>query len=417
MTIAAKRWGLIFIALFCFGFTGQEIELEQYFNARYSANFLKSTNNVKFVMPPGTKGRIQETKKFYSGNYGLRVELTSGPHKGEKVWVYYDPENPRMKLYPSAEAEAHEKPTQEVEKAEKIKTTETVEALRAPASEPATTSREAANMVRQLQGANDLVQKTLPCDDCEVKNNYSTALSKNESVPGDRDYQDPPILRSPTRTENPHKDSRAILRQVGPYGEGTLLGQSKPSRFYFQNNGPNKVVMKPGASVYRSWEFYHPGDARQDLRFTVTDSPSATNSHLQNSYMMVFPRKTLPHIRVEGQKQIVTLPTGETVTFDVRTKEILNGVMSEGPLSPATKSERPPSVTYNGTGVLVRVDKRADDPRRAAAKVMISKQGRTCTVPRKDLWPDQRESSSFHFKFFSDQDFDRYLKQKCGFGL
>ncbi len=417
MTMSWKRWGLILIASFCFGFTGQEIELERYFNARYSANFLKSTKNIKFVMPPGTKGRIQETKKFYSGNYGLRVEITSGPNKGEKVWVYYDPKNPRMKLYPSDEAEVQEKPTEEVEKAEKVKTTEAVEALRAPATEPLTTSREASNMIRQLEGANDLVQKTLPCDDCEVKNNYSTATSKIESVPGDRDFQDPPVIRPPTRTENPHKDSRAMLRQVGAYGEGTLLGQSKPSRFYFQNNGPNKVILKPGPSVYRSWEFYHPGDARQDLRFTVTDSPSGTNSYLQNSYMMVFPRKTLPHIRVEGQKQIVTLPTGETVTFDVRTKEIINGVMSEGPLSPPTNSERPPSVTYNGNGVLVRVDKRADDPRRAAAKVVISKQGRTCTVPRKDLWPDQRESSSFHFKYFSDQDFDRYLKQKCGFGL
>lgn len=416
MVMSWKRWGLILITAFCFGFTGQEIELERYFNARYSANFLKSTKNIKFVMPPGTKGRVQETKKFHSGNYGLRVELTSGPHKGEKVWVYYDPKNPRMKLYPSEEAEREEKPTEQVEKAEKIKTTEAMEVLRAPAAEPSTTSREASNMIRQLEGANDLVQKTLPCDDCEVKQSYSTAATKIESVPGDRDFQDPPVLRAPTRTENPHKDSRAILRQVGSYGEGTLLGDKKPSRFYFQNNGPNKVILRPGPSVYRSWEFYHPGDARQDLRFTVTDSPSGTN-YLQNSYMMVFPRKTLPHIRVEGQKQIVTLPTGETVTFDARTKEILNGVMSEGPLSPPTHSEHPPSVTYNGTGVLVRVDKRADDPRRAAAKVVISKQGRTCTVPRKDLWPDQRESSSFHFKYFSDQDFDRYLRQKCGFGL
>ncbi|MNL85323.1 hypothetical protein D3C87_2135970 [compost metagenome] len=65
------------------------------------------------------------------------------------------------------------------------------------------------------------------------------------------------------------------------------------------------------------------------------------------------------------------------------------------------------------------VGKPGDEPRRAVGdrNVTITKQGKKCVVPKKELWPDQRESSAFHFKYFSDKDFDNYLQRRCKFGL
>ncbi|MNT55851.1 hypothetical protein D3C72_1931200 [compost metagenome] len=154
--------------------------------------------------------------------------------------------------------------------------------------------------------------------------------------------------------------------------------------------------------------------------FTVSDAPNGTISATQENVFMLFPRHTLPHIRTEGNKQVVTLPTGETVTFNTRTKEIIGGVLSEdGPMALGGGTKNLSKISYGGKGVMIRAVAGGSDPRLAAKSVgtaVVTKQGKSCSVPKKDLW-DQRGSSAVHFKYFSDKDFDTYLQRKCGFGL
>jgi hypothetical protein len=77
---------------------GQEIELQVDFNARATRDFTKQAGNIKFVMPTGTKLRVEEARKLNSGHYGLFVEVLSGKNQSQKVWVYYNTDNPRIKL-------------------------------------------------------------------------------------------------------------------------------------------------------------------------------------------------------------------------------------------------------------------------------------------------------------------------------
>lgn len=98
-----KRTHIYIVAMMAFifvGFTGAErhIELTGSFNARSSANFTQDTRNILFTLSTGTKAEILSHRKFNSGNYGLQVKVSSGPHAGKTVWVYYNNSRPHMKL-------------------------------------------------------------------------------------------------------------------------------------------------------------------------------------------------------------------------------------------------------------------------------------------------------------------------------
>ncbi|MNK95327.1 hypothetical protein D3C87_1155590 [compost metagenome] len=442
------------------------VELEQYFNARYSANFLKATKNVKFVIPPGTQGKIEEVKKFDSGNFGLQVTLQNGKNKGEKVWVYYKPSSPGMKLFESdAEKSAA---TTVVDEAKSAVTTEPTNAWRTPAGEPiplVVNKEYAEELMKKLDNVKEKIavvenKNQKPCDDdCKLaQQTYGRDLPKAEEKPiekmkekpvekpkaqpepiraaGVREEfrdelapasrfqgttsQDTPVLRPIPNTENRKGITYPICRpQPGDFYRCAEKGQAE-EKFSFANSGPNRVVPAGSRERNRQWEFRFPGQARQDLMFTVSDAPNGTISATQENVFMLFPRHTLPHIRTEGNKQVVTLPTGETVTFNTRTKEIIGGVLSEdGPMALGGGTKNLSKISYGGKGVMIRAVAGGSDPRLAAKSVgtaVVTKQGKSCSVPKKDLW-DQRGSSAVHFKYFSDKDFDTYLQRKCGFGL
>jgi hypothetical protein len=110
------------------------------------------------------------------------------------------------------------------------------------------------------------------------------------------------------------------------------------------------------------------------------------------------------------------LPTGEIVVFDSQGK-IIGGPLSE---NGALKQGQKANVSYSGSGITLRVDTAGADPRfskKFADQAVISKQGRECRVPKKDLWPDQGEHSAMHFKFPTDAAFESYLQAKCKFGI
>lgn len=164
------------------------------------------------------------------------------------------------------------------------------------------------------------------------------------------------------------------------------------------NNRTNKPLP-------REWQFDFAGQARQDLGISISDYNDNHYSQSQFTYMMVFPRRYLPSVRTDDTQQIVTLPTGETVTYDTNTKKVLGGALSD-------------AKTYTGSNVVVKVDATGKEPRLGKGSATISKNGKSCKVPLKSLWPDQSDSSMLHFKFPTDKEFDEFLKsQNCGFSV
>lgn len=225
----------------------------------------------------------------------------------------------------------------------------------------------------------------------------------------------------PLNDEN-NKGKRLEFPQCSSRPQGYLYCKSmetqQPLSFSFSNEKSSKLVPESNSSRSRKWEFQFPNRARQDIHIRVTDAPNSQNSQLRESYLYLFPRKNTPAIRVEGSRMIVTLTTGEEVIYNAKTKDVIGGVFAEtGPLTSVSRELNPAKIEYTGSGVMVRVNARGSDPRLGGGNATISKKGKTCNVPKADLWPDRNSSSALHFRFSRDADFDSYLKSKCGFGI
>ena len=229
------------------------------------------------------------------------------------------------------------------------------------------------------------------------------------------------------RTANPQLNTGWQYRRTR---QGQIVG------FEFSNHGGNLILTPRRDAVKnqfftRDFQFRFDDRARQDIHLMISDwVPSRDRvfrlSELMNSLMHFFPRSYLPAIANDGGRNVVTLPTGEEVEFNAVTKEILGGVLTELPvdLNPERKGRRFPSVSYLGKGVLVRADARGTDPRFGTIAIISTgapppdcdKPGgcSQCEVPSKELWD---QSGAARFKFYTDQEFDRYLTKRCGFGL
>lgn len=201
--------------------------------------------------------------------------------------------------------------------------------------------------------------------------------------------------------------------------------------FKFQNVGVNKIVPMEGFGTGREFEFQFEDFARSDLGLLVWDSPDEIESHAHLKMMYFFPRKNLPAIRYESDSTkdivIVTLPTGEEVVFNGKTKEVISGALTEGPIKQKSDGTAlAPEVQYNGSGVVVEASAVADWPvgfegERANKIVSVKKKGqKTCLVPGKDLWYTDHSKGGnvfFNKKLISNEAFDKFLKTRCGFGV
>jgi hypothetical protein len=68
---------------------GYFAELEGFVHGRSTALFRKTDDNIETTLSPKTHGEIIEQKKFYSGNFGLKLKISDGPEQGKEYWVYY----------------------------------------------------------------------------------------------------------------------------------------------------------------------------------------------------------------------------------------------------------------------------------------------------------------------------------------
>ena len=146
-----------------------------------------------------------------------------------------------------------------------------------------------------------------------------------------------------------------------------------------------------------------------------------------NSIFHFFPRNYLPAILGSGARYVVTLPTGEQVEFDAKTREILGGVFSETAvdLNPDRAARKFPGVNYVGKGVVVRANARGTDPQNWALPRRSLPERRLRIAKKEPLAANAKfrpknsgiKMAPVRFKFSTDQEFDRYLLSRCGFGL
>jgi len=210
--------------------------------------------------------------------------------------------------------------------------------------------------------------------------------------------------------------------------EGVIVG------FDFSNRGGNRILperynIDKNLFFTRDFQFRFDDRARQDIHLSVTDWAASQDrqfrlSELMNSVLHFFPRRYVPAIAAAGGRSIVTLPTGERVEFDAETHEVLSGVLAEAPvdLNPDRTKRRFAGIDYVGKGLVVRADARGTDPRLGTtATIVASEPGcagggckKLCRVASKELW---EQKGAVRFKFPTDEEFDRYLHSRCGFGI
>jgi|GEM_PF-2566079 hypothetical protein len=420
-----KKGALALTIIFAVGFKADDVvELQQYLNGRGTPNFLSSAGNVKFTLPKGTKAKVVEAKNFYSGNAGLYVEVLDGARKGEKVWIYHNKKNPGMELYASEDANPQSQKARDVASAKSVKTTREQPAFKASGEEG---SKEISKadfdaLNKKIEKAQKETKKLdPPCtSNCEM----AAVTYSAEDV----SKMDAPFIVKPTKTDNPNGIRGAIITdprcgmKLIPVAECNRLMKEKPALNYYNLTpiGDQEVsafalserkVDRDKNSIEpkgRDWTFSFENQATQDIYFAVSDLSGVDKEGRvlgTDSYYLLFPRVSLPTVRETDGRIIVTLPTGETVSYDSATKKPINGVLKE------TSAKGTSNIAYTGKGLMIRVDGQGDDPRRSS-KATVIKNGKVCKVPASEFWSPKNEA--LHFKYGKDTTLNSFLMKSCG---
>lgn len=200
-----------------------------------------------------------------------------------------------------------------------------------------------------------------------------------------------------------------------------FAGDAEENLFYqgfsFMNMGPNDIVPTTPEGLdypYRNFSFVTEDHARRDVYLWLTDyNGSGAISDMYETVMVFLPRKNQMSIEEKESDLIVTLTTGEEVIFSAQDKTIKSGVLTEEPLDfEADRSQRKFSrVHYQGSGIVIRSDLRANDPR-LAKKSKIMRAGKTpCLVDAKVFWTQEDFPQ---FKFVDDEAAYATIAENCG---
>ncbi len=221
------------------------------------------------------------------------------------------------------------------------------------------------------------------------------------------------------------------------YSRGDTFPETMFEEFGIENTGDNAIVdATKNPYSQRIFNFEYLEQARQNIQLQVDDIPNETVSHGMHSIFMFFPRKVLPLAEFSGNELVVTLPNEEQMIFNSESKEIIGGVFTEGPIDYKAKdrfTRHYADLSYQGKGIVLRVNARGQSPElgqfentkidmnygiKGSAEVLIMNgaTGQRCRRPKSDFW-EPIDVSPIQFKFPTDEEFDQYLKAKCGFGL
>jgi hypothetical protein len=217
---------------------------------------------------------------------------------------------------------------------------------------------------------------------------------------------------------------------------GSKTPETATDGFAIHNIGDNKIVdASKNKHSERVFHFDYLEQAKQNITLELDDAPNDKVSQTMHSVFMFFPRKNLPMVEQLTGTINVTLPTGEKVIFQKDSKEIVDGVISEGPVdSSKDKIKREfPRLKYLGKGIVLRANARGQAPQlgqfgnekidlelglKGSVDVLIinGTTGQRCRRPKADFW-EPLDVVPVEFKFVNDGEFDLYLKDKCGFGI
>lgn len=177
----------------------------------------------------------------------------------------------------------------------------------------------------------------------------------------------------------------------------------------------------------RSFKFNYLEKSRQQIHLVIEENANPmgriSHWHMLSSFYFV-PRKILPYLKKNEEAGTITvyLPTKETVTFDLKTKEIISGVLKETyPMDDAENRHKRkfPGIEYSGEGYIIRANQRGSMPEAdmvwgVKKFATISKNGKTCRVRAHQLW-DQTggEASRLLFKFPTDEEFYQFVAENC----
>lgn len=187
--------------------------------------------------------------------------------------------------------------------------------------------------------------------------------------------------------------------------------------FSLQNPGPNIVVTsEPGDFnyAYRNFSFASVDKARRDNYLWITDYNGSGNiSDLYETMLVFLPRENLMHIEEQGDNLLVTLSTGEEVSFSKEHKMINGGVLKEKPIdvNPDRAIRKFAQVTYRGNGIMIRSDARAADPRLAKTVQVLRKNRTICKLEGSVFWTQEGFPK---FKFVTDEEAYKVIEEKCG---
>lgn len=218
-------------------------------------------------------------------------------------------------------------------------------------------------------------------------------------------------------------------------GRGSKAPKNSTEAFSFSNVGPNRIVKDARSNPSRNFSFDYPEQSRQNIALRVDDIPNAIDSHVMYSVFMFFPRKQLPVVEQLSGTIDVTLPTGEKVVFKKESKEIIDGVLAEGPIDMANDRFKRsyPNIKYKGRGIVLRANARGQSPElgefekdridsdhgnKGSVDVLIlnAQTSERCIRPKTDFW-EPIDVNPIEFKFPTDEAFEKYLLEKCGFGI
>ena len=288
------------------------------------------------------------------------------------------------------------------------------DSLRHFKTEPSITIENKSTPVRSVVKPPERIQSQVV--DAVVKGNEAVSKVNNpedcdpetEGTPFDRDEPRPLTF-----------DYTTSRRGSDPAWDDTFIADKtdglRPTGFEFRNIGPNDVAgdpIDPAQKTERQWRFVSEDNSKRETYLWVTDDAgSGYLSQLMESVILIVPRKMKPKVESIGDELHVTLTTGEKVIYDKKTRLVKGGVLREGKvdLNPDRFKRKFAPISYSGTGISIRADKRGEDPRLISGNATVTQNGKSCQVPAKELW-----TSDANFKYSDDRGLVDYLNRKCG---
>ncbi|MBY0515633.1 MAG: hypothetical protein K2P81_01905 [Bacteriovoracaceae bacterium] len=262
--------------------------------------------------------------------------------------------------------------------------------------------------VKEIDKLNASKLGSPPCLSCEEMKHGFPAPPQSDLPPFQREVPRPLQFEYSTNGKGIDKDMR------NTYIKDKNDPIPRPTGFEFTMGGPNAMAgapIDPAEKVERNWHFVSTDNSKRETYLWITDDAgSGYLSQLMESVILIVPRKTPPKAEVVGDEWHVTLATGEKVIYDKNTKLIKSGVLKEGKidLNPNRFQRKFAPITYSGTGISIRVDKRGEDPRQIPGNAVITQNGKTCSVPAPLLWKNA------DFSFADDAELLKFLNLKCG---